>query len=416
MSWLPPRRSARSPSDSRRRRHGDRRDGGPSRPQRLQHAADTLQMRVLPRLVTPATLRERQEAVYRNQLSQQSSGFLQAYAPEASAHITLTLGQQRWLMMAGVLVVLLAVLGGGTFFIAAAGALITLYAAVVLFRIYVTVCGSRSIDTILVTPEEIVALTDFPVYTILCPLYREAGVLPQLVKACTELDYRAHKLDIKLLLEEDDRDTLDAVRRTDAAELRRGGGARRRPAHQAKGVQLRPAVRPWQVLCDFRRRGHPRSRPAEEGAGDLPAQHARHRLCAGQAQLLQPEPEHRDQVVRPRVHGLVRLLPAGPGGPRPARAAGRQLQPLSHRAAAWSRRLGSEQRDRGCRPGDAPASSRLPHRAHGIHHARGGEQRLRQLDAPTVAVGQGVLHQLAGVDASPGRAAPGRWGCAASRR
>jgi cellulose synthase/poly-beta-1,6-N-acetylglucosamine synthase-like glycosyltransferase len=58
------------------------------------------------------------------------------------------------------------------------------------------------------------SLTNLPVYTILCPLYRDAGVLPQLVKACSELDYPAAKLDIKLLLEEDDVETLEVVKET----------------------------------------------------------------------------------------------------------------------------------------------------------------------------------------------------------
>ena len=51
-----------------------------------------------------------------------------------------------------------------------------------------------------------------PTYTILCPLYREAGVLPQLVKAIAALDYPRSRLDVKLLLEADDAETLAAVR------------------------------------------------------------------------------------------------------------------------------------------------------------------------------------------------------------
>ncbi len=53
---------------------------------------------------------------------------------------------------------------------------------------------------------------DLPVYTILVPLYREAAVLEQLSKALKELHYPAAKLDIKLLLEEDDEVTIDAAK------------------------------------------------------------------------------------------------------------------------------------------------------------------------------------------------------------
>ncbi|MFN4353460.1 glycosyltransferase family 2 protein [Parvibaculum sp.] len=54
--------------------------------------------------------------------------------------------------------------------------------------------------------------SDLPVYTIMVPLFREASVLPILARALSELDYPASKLDIKLILEESDRDTLDAAK------------------------------------------------------------------------------------------------------------------------------------------------------------------------------------------------------------
>lgn len=51
-----------------------------------------------------------------------------------------------------------------------------------------------------------------PVYTVLVPLYREVGVLPQLTRALRALDYPAAKLDVKILLEEEDRATIAALR------------------------------------------------------------------------------------------------------------------------------------------------------------------------------------------------------------
>jgi len=170
-----------------------------------------LRMRVVPKLATPAAIRRRQESVYRGQLEQVSSALLQAHAPEYSAHVTLTRPQKVALMFTGIALIALAVLMRGQFFIAVSGAIITLYAAVVMFRMYVTVRGARSEELIKVSRQEIDALTDLPVYTILLPLYREAGVLPQLLKACEELDYPAAKLDIKLLLEEDDTETLEVM-------------------------------------------------------------------------------------------------------------------------------------------------------------------------------------------------------------
>ena len=52
-----------------------------------------------------------------------------------------------------------------------------------------------------------------PIYTILVPLYHEAGVVSQLVDAISRLDYPALRLDVMLLVEEDDAETRGALDR-----------------------------------------------------------------------------------------------------------------------------------------------------------------------------------------------------------
>ncbi len=56
-----------------------------------------------------------------------------------------------------------------------------------------------------------IADTDLPVYTVLLPLYRESAVLTQLIDGIARFDYPGEKLDVKLLLEEDDGETRAAV-------------------------------------------------------------------------------------------------------------------------------------------------------------------------------------------------------------
>lgn len=51
-----------------------------------------------------------------------------------------------------------------------------------------------------------------PVYSILVPLYREANVLAQIVQSIAALDYPREKLDVKLILEADDEETIAAAR------------------------------------------------------------------------------------------------------------------------------------------------------------------------------------------------------------
>ena len=53
---------------------------------------------------------------------------------------------------------------------------------------------------------------EYPTYTVLCPLYREAAVLPQFVEAMTAIDYDPKKLQVMLLLEENDDETLMAAK------------------------------------------------------------------------------------------------------------------------------------------------------------------------------------------------------------
>jgi cellulose synthase/poly-beta-1,6-N-acetylglucosamine synthase-like glycosyltransferase len=63
-----------------------------------------------------------------------------------------------------------------------------------------------------VSDEEVAALDDkeLPVYTILVPVYKEAGVLGNIIDRLSQMDYPLTKLDVKILLESDDIDTINA--------------------------------------------------------------------------------------------------------------------------------------------------------------------------------------------------------------
>lgn len=57
-----------------------------------------------------------------------------------------------------------------------------------------------------------------PKYTILCPLYKEARVLPHFVEAIDKLDWPKNKLEVLLLLEEDDLETQEAAKSSNIPE------------------------------------------------------------------------------------------------------------------------------------------------------------------------------------------------------
>lgn len=52
-----------------------------------------------------------------------------------------------------------------------------------------------------------------PVYTILIPLYKEARMLPNIIRNVRKMDYPADKLDVKILIEEKDFETLEEAKR-----------------------------------------------------------------------------------------------------------------------------------------------------------------------------------------------------------
>jgi len=53
---------------------------------------------------------------------------------------------------------------------------------------------------------------DLPTYSVLVPLYREADVVPDLARAMLALDYPADRLEVLVLLEEADAETVEAAR------------------------------------------------------------------------------------------------------------------------------------------------------------------------------------------------------------
>lgn len=59
---------------------------------------------------------------------------------------------------------------------------------------------------------------DLPLFTLLVPAYQEAGITQQLIDNLGGIDYPTDKLQILLLLEEDDQDTIDAFRATAAPD------------------------------------------------------------------------------------------------------------------------------------------------------------------------------------------------------
>jgi cellulose synthase/poly-beta-1,6-N-acetylglucosamine synthase-like glycosyltransferase len=88
------------------------------------------------------------------------------------------------------------------------------YFSIIVFRCCIASLSLSGRGQIEVADPDIATLTDddLPMYTILVPLYKEANIAGRIVRYLDLLDYPPDKLDVKLLLEEDDKQTIAAVR------------------------------------------------------------------------------------------------------------------------------------------------------------------------------------------------------------
>jgi cellulose synthase/poly-beta-1,6-N-acetylglucosamine synthase-like glycosyltransferase len=88
------------------------------------------------------------------------------------------------------------------------------YVAALIYRMLAFWLSMRHPEIIRISDEEARAIPDelLPVYTVLVPAYKEPSVIAAVIKRLSELEYPASKLDIRLLLEEDDSETIAAAK------------------------------------------------------------------------------------------------------------------------------------------------------------------------------------------------------------
>jgi cellulose synthase/poly-beta-1,6-N-acetylglucosamine synthase-like glycosyltransferase len=132
--------------------------------------------------------------------------------PARSAKRRLHFTQALFLALAITGVVRAAIIAPDLTFAALHVFALLLFAAVTLWRLF----AASNLSPLL---SRIATATHWPTYTILCPLYREANVVGELAAALDRLDYPKHAMDVKLIVEEDDKETLGAA--VAAAEARR---------------------------------------------------------------------------------------------------------------------------------------------------------------------------------------------------
>ena len=134
--------------------------------------------------------------------------------PRHSAHVVVTRSQGT-----GLVVVLAAVIAAAIWqplptVRAVIGVITVWYAVAIAFRVALVLAASRRDHRVRVSDADARAVPDeeLPVYTVLVPAYREPQVIGSLLEHLAALEYPTDRLDIKLLLESDDEQTIAAAR------------------------------------------------------------------------------------------------------------------------------------------------------------------------------------------------------------
>jgi cellulose synthase/poly-beta-1,6-N-acetylglucosamine synthase-like glycosyltransferase len=133
---------------------------------------------------------------------------------ELSASPTLTRGQRSRLIAVALAVLTALVIAPLPTLTVLIGAITVAYLAVFVYRVRIFRQAFGGADVLTVSDEEARSLSDdeLPVYTLLVPAYREPEMIPDLLAALERIEYPRRLLDVKLLLEMDDPETLEAVR------------------------------------------------------------------------------------------------------------------------------------------------------------------------------------------------------------
>jgi cellulose synthase/poly-beta-1,6-N-acetylglucosamine synthase-like glycosyltransferase len=132
--------------------------------------------------------------------------------PKDTSNVVFRWWQVVWYVLVGL--VLIGILNYDIlYFLHVVHVLCTFYLVVIAYKLLTVFLAVIWRWDIRIRPAEIKSIPDaeLPTYTILVPLYKEREVVNKIVRHIAELDYPKEKLDVKILLEPDDPQTLEAI-------------------------------------------------------------------------------------------------------------------------------------------------------------------------------------------------------------
>ena len=183
----------------------------PRRRARIQRALGgaPLRERLASQAEIVATLTDRLRTDY----ADQAADGLYRMNPGLSARYVLSPPQKVIGVVLLIVVAVLAVIWPLATLMVLIGIASVVFLASTLFKFFVALRGSRYDLVARVRRDEIDALRDddLPMYTVLVPVFREARIVGRLVENLGRLDYPTSKLEVIILVEEEDAETRDAI-------------------------------------------------------------------------------------------------------------------------------------------------------------------------------------------------------------
>lgn len=158
-------------------------------------------------ITSPAHIREAATQQHRSSFLKSALSHLETILPGQSANTVVTSLQAAF----GLIFII------GFLFCYAAFPTVTQFALTLFFAIFFFGCVALRVLACFTfnwretSEPPPLANCDLPKYTVLVPLYKEASIAPQLIRNLEDLDYPPELLDIKIILEEGDTDTVAAV-------------------------------------------------------------------------------------------------------------------------------------------------------------------------------------------------------------
>jgi cellulose synthase/poly-beta-1,6-N-acetylglucosamine synthase-like glycosyltransferase len=152
--------------------------------------------------------------IYGEEMLEESTKKLAEEQPENSASRTFT-RQQLLSLVVVALFVMYCFFQAPMATVVALNIMIQVFYFLMTFLKFVIIMyGSRTGAQYRFTDEDVQNLDEreLPIYTILVPMYKESEVIPQLLVNLEKLDYPKAKLDVRLLIEEDDKEAQEMLK------------------------------------------------------------------------------------------------------------------------------------------------------------------------------------------------------------